>query len=90
MQNADYAPSRSARDLTTGLSDHERESRSSIEADADCDDRWNGRGDGGEDGLLRGQHPRHVLHERRHRAEAVLAWGREGEEDRQRVRAVYR
>ena len=43
-----YAPSRSERDRATGLSDHDRESRSSIEPDADCDDRWNGRGDGGD------------------------------------------
>ena len=55
MQNAAYAPSRSARDLTTGLSDHERDSRSSIEAEADCDDRWNGRGEGGD-----GEGPRSI------------------------------
>ena len=55
MQDEAYAPSRSPRDLTTGLSDHERESRSSIEADADCDDRWNGRGEGGD-----GEGPRSI------------------------------
>ena len=35
-----------------------------------------------------GEHPRHVLDERGHRAEAVLARGREREQDRKRMCAV--